>query len=81
MANLAIREAAIRNDIRLWQVADVLGIWDSSLSRKMRHELPEEETQYILNIIEALKDFAKSASFDDRYDLTQAFIRFWRDAQ
>lgn len=52
--NATIREAALRNGIFLWQIAQELGIADSSLSRRLRKELSPEETQNILSIIERL---------------------------
>ena len=40
--------------MRLWQIAEALGIQETALSRKLRHELPTEEKNKILGIIEAL---------------------------
>ena len=54
MANVAIRQAAKNNGVRLWQVAEALGMQDSAFSRKLRHELPEAEQQKIINIIHHL---------------------------
>ena len=51
MANSEIRVAAVSANVKLWQVAEVLGIADCSLSRKLRRELPETEKQHILDII------------------------------
>lgn len=59
MANLDIRRTAAGAGVKLWQIADKLGIVDSTLSRKLRHELKEEEKQKILAIIHEL---AKEAS-------------------
>lgn len=50
-ANMEIREEAKRNGVRLWQVADRIGVNDGNLSRKLRHELPPEEKERYLNII------------------------------
>ena len=49
----------IRNEIKaarlyLWQVADVLGLSDSNFSRKLRHELSDEEKARIRTIIAEL---------------------------
>jgi DNA-binding Xre family transcriptional regulator len=52
--NKQIRKAMIENDIRQWELAEKLGIADSSLSRKFRQELFEEEKNRILAIIEAM---------------------------
>lgn len=54
MKNRDIRNAAAGNGVFLWQVADVLGIADSSFSRKLRRELGETEKRKILDIISAL---------------------------
>lgn len=54
MANLDIRAAAVSAGVRLWRVADALGIADASLSRKLRKELPQEEKEKILSIIQKL---------------------------
>ena len=51
MCNLDVRRAAAGSGVRLWQVADALGIADAQLSRKLRKELPDEEKQKIFEII------------------------------
>ena len=61
MQNQDIRRAAAGNGVFLLQVADVMGIADSSLSRKMRQELPEDEKQKIFGIIAELAKEAASA--------------------
>lgn len=54
MENLDIRTAAVSTGVKLWRVADALGIADASLSRKLRKELPQEEKEKIFSIIERL---------------------------
>ena len=54
MHNQDIRRAAVGAGLKLWQVADALGIADGSLSRKLRHELPAEEKEKIFSIIQEL---------------------------
>ena len=54
MANVDIREAATRFGVKLWQIADVMGIADCNLSRKLRKELPQEEKDHIFSIIKQL---------------------------
>ena len=51
MCNEDIRRAAAGAGVRLWQVADALGIADCSLSRKLRKELPQAEKEKIFAII------------------------------
>ena len=54
MCNKVIREPAKNAGIHLWQVAAAYGINDGNLSRKLRQELPQEEKEKILAIINRL---------------------------
>ena len=54
MNNEAIRRFAAGNGVKLWQIADALGIADTSLPRKMRKELSPEEKEIIIGIIQKL---------------------------
>lgn len=54
MKNQDIRRTAAGAGVKLWQIADALGITDCSLSRKLRKELPREEKEKIFSIIERL---------------------------
>lgn len=54
MCNQDIRQTATKSSVRLWRIADVLGITDSSFSRKLRKELPQEEKERIFSIIQKL---------------------------
>ena len=54
MYNQDIRRAAAGAGVKLWQLADALGIADCSLSRKLRHEHPVEEKEKIFSIIQEL---------------------------
>ena len=54
MKNFEIRETAARAGVKLWEVADALGVADSTFSRKMRHELSDEERSQVLRIIDEL---------------------------
>lgn len=58
-ANMKIREEARNSGVRLWQIADALGIQESMFSKKLRKELGEEDQVKILSIIAEL---AKEAS-------------------
>lgn len=55
MANDAIRAAAKEAGVKLWQVAEYCGVSDSTFSRKLRRELPIEQTERILNAIESMR--------------------------
>ena len=56
MKNLRIRAEAERQRVKLWEVAAALGITDATLSRRLRTELPPEEQQRILDIIDRIKE-------------------------
>ena len=53
-ANMKIREKAKNSGVRLWQIADALGIQESMFSKRLRNELPEDEQERILAIIDQL---------------------------
>ena len=44
-------EAGLKN----YQLAELLGITETSLSRKLRNELPSDEKEKILNVIKERK--------------------------
>ena len=53
--NSDIRRTANDCGVKLWQIADALGIADCNFSRKMRKELSDVEKEKIFVIIENLK--------------------------
>lgn len=54
MANMTIRQAARDRAVFLWQLAERLGISDSQLSRKLRHELPASEQARMMSILDEI---------------------------
>lgn len=54
IANMEVRTAAKKAGIRLWQVAERLGVSDGNFSRKLRRELPTEDCEKVLSIIREL---------------------------
>ena len=52
--NLDIRQRAKENAVMMWQIAEGLGITDTTLSKKMRRELPQETKQRIYEIIDQI---------------------------
>ena len=48
MKNSKVRLAAMEAGVKLWQVAERLGINDGNLSRRLRQELPEEEQERLV---------------------------------
>ncbi len=51
MNNKKVRIAMIEADIRQWELAKLLNISESSLTRKLREELPEKEQDEIVALI------------------------------
>lgn len=62
MGNMDLRRTAKAAKVPLWRVAEVLGISEPTMTRKLRRELPEKEKQQMFGIIEQL---AKEAETDD----------------
>lgn len=54
MANEVIRQKAKESGVFMWEIADAMAIHDSALSRLLRHELSNRETERILSIIEVI---------------------------
>ena len=54
MSNQDIRRTAAGAGVKLWQIADALGMADCSFSRKLRKELPQDEKEKIFSIIQRL---------------------------
>ena len=52
--NSKIKNYARLKKVKLWQVAEKLGLHDSNFSRKLRHELSAQETKQIIQIIDDL---------------------------
>lgn len=59
MNNLTVRKAAKAKKVPLWAVADRMNISEPTMTRKLRHELPPEETEKILALIDKLAKEAK----------------------
>lgn len=54
MANEDIRKSAKENHVKLWKIAEELGINDGNFSRRLRCELPDTEKQKIFSIIQKI---------------------------
>ncbi len=54
MKNQDIRKAAAEAKVKLWQIADELGIADCNFSRKLRKELSPKAKAKIFSIIDRL---------------------------
>ena len=62
MKNLKIRDAARQSGVKLWQIAEKLGITDGNLSRRLRRELPDAEQERLVCIIAELAAEQKGES-------------------
>ena len=60
MANQKLKEEINNANIKYWQIADELGITDSTFSKKLRKELPSETKEKIYAIIKKLKESEKN---------------------
>lgn len=52
VSNSEIREAARTAGVKLWEIAEKMGITDANFSRKLRREFPDDERNEVLRIIQ-----------------------------
>ncbi|MBR4626547.1 MAG: hypothetical protein IKO47_02380 [Ruminococcus sp.] len=52
--NMKIRTYAQQMDVKLWEIAEKLGMQDSNFSKKLRRELNADETARIMTVIDEL---------------------------
>lgn len=55
MANNDIRTLAKESGVRMWQIADHLGVSEATVTRMLRKELPEAQKTLIFQTIEQIK--------------------------
>lgn len=55
MNNRQIRAMMEKDDIYLWQIAKVLSIHETTLVKRFRNELSQEQLQQVLSAVEAIK--------------------------
>lgn len=58
-ANKRIRAVAAAAGVKLWQIADKLGIVDATFSRQLRKEFSPEKRKQVLQIIRELEQEQK----------------------
>ena len=54
LCNNDIRTAAKQNGVRLWEVAERLNVSEPTITRKLRRELPADEKQRIISLIDEI---------------------------
>ena len=64
MYNTDIRLAAKEAGVKLWRIAERLGVTDGNFSRRLRRELSETEKREIFEIITDLKGRDSSENED-----------------
>ena len=52
--NKNIKDTAKTKGVKLWEIADKLGVADTTMSRWLRKELPQDKKQKILSIIDQI---------------------------
>ena len=52
MANEIIRTALMKAHLKQWELAEILGLSESVLCRRLRHELSDDDREYIITKIE-----------------------------
>ena len=52
MKNIKIRVKLMEHNKRLWWLARILGISESTITRRLREEMPEDEQERIIQLIE-----------------------------
>ncbi len=56
MANEVIKARARQRGVFLWEIAEAIGIADSNLSRKLRRELPPQQQNDLLTVVESIAE-------------------------
>lgn len=64
--NIEIKNYAKSKKVCMWEIADKIGIADSSFSRKLRYELSGEEKELIVSVID---EIAKEKSAEALHSL------------
>lgn len=54
LKNYDVREYARRNSVFLWELAARCGVNDGNFSRKLRQELPVEERQRLMALVDEI---------------------------
>lgn len=55
MTGAEIRDMILDSGLRLWRVAEKLGMTDTTFSKRLRHDFSDEEAERIKNAIGEIK--------------------------
>lgn len=61
LENTAIRTRAKEKGVRLWELAEIMGISEPTITRRLRRELPAEQQEKMLALIDEIAAEKKSA--------------------
>ena len=54
MKNIELRTYALNHGVKLWEIAEKLGVSESTFSKSLRKEFDEEKKERIMKIIDEL---------------------------
>lgn len=54
LSNQEVRDYARRNGVFLWELAARCGVNDGNFSRKLRQELPREDQQHLMALVDEI---------------------------
>lgn len=63
--NKEVRKAATAAGVKLWQIADKLGVVDATFSRQLRKEFSPEKRKQVLQIIRELEQERKKEAMGE----------------
>lgn len=67
MNNLTIRALANLNQVKLWEVADEIGVSESTFFRLLRREVEKDKEEKIVNAIKNIKKHRNEKFLDISY--------------
>lgn len=56
MPNNRIKEYAKTKKVKLWEIAEILGMQDTNFSKKLRFKLDQKEEEEIMGIIDLISE-------------------------
>lgn len=65
-ANTEIRQAMHEKHVPVWAVAEVVGVHENTMLRRLRTELPSNEREHILRIVERIAEETDERGVDGR---------------
>lgn len=71
MANQGLRKEAKQAGVKIWQIADKMGICDMTLSRRLRYEFSETQKTEMRRIIAELTKEKSLRESEEDYDTNE----------